>query len=375
LPKNENITQEGHLYKLDVLRGVAIILVFGIHMVLHTTNGQHEITQQDSFGFIDTTGKSLKEILITFSPFNFGWIGVQLFFLISGFLIHYSFLRSKQQQLNLLKFYNRRFWRIYPPYLLVLLFLAWYQKPMQVDANLLSHLFMYYNYHEAWFFSYNPAFWSLALEIQLYLLYPVLLLLLKKLPFTSILILLFILAFCQNILVHFLLPHQAVYETFIVKNWFIWCLGAYWGHRFFHCKRIVNISDIWLVVAGLLFWGYRAWPGVLSIQNDLLGVAFLVLLGDWYLHQAGNNKNFLEKILLVVGLCSYSIYLWHQVLIEPLLNQIQNILSYNNALATHIYAMLVFILVFFAAYLYYYFVEKHSIKIGKWVETNFLNKY
>lgn len=71
-------------------------------------------------GFEEMRHKDTKHIILNLSPTAYGWIGVQLFLIISGFLIHLGFL-SRNDSLNTSTFYSKRFWRIYPPYLIVLL--------------------------------------------------------------------------------------------------------------------------------------------------------------------------------------------------------------------------------------------------------------
>jgi peptidoglycan/LPS O-acetylase OafA/YrhL len=49
-----------------------------------------------------------------------GWVGVPIFFTVSGFCIHLSYQRSRENGFK--RFFTRRFFRIYPPYLLAVLF-------------------------------------------------------------------------------------------------------------------------------------------------------------------------------------------------------------------------------------------------------------
>ena len=75
-----------------------------------------------------------------------------------------------------------RFFRIYPPYLVALLFLALVYPisklyfASRVDtAQFISHLTLLHNFDQRSFFGINAAFWSIAVEVQLYALYPLLL--------------------------------------------------------------------------------------------------------------------------------------------------------------------------------------------------------
>ena len=61
-------------------------------------------------GLLEATGRRISP----FRPLMYGWSAVALFFVVSGFVIHLSFLNSKAS--TTAQFYWRRFWRIYPSY-------------------------------------------------------------------------------------------------------------------------------------------------------------------------------------------------------------------------------------------------------------------
>ncbi|MEK8109623.1 acyltransferase [Micromonospora sp. M12] len=99
---------------LDGLRAVAAIMVFAFH-----------------YG-----GPSWKWLT--------GWIGVHLFFVLSGFLITTLLLREEHRygRVSLRAFYLRRFFRIMPVYLLVL-FLTWGLARLSGSAEAIEHLMKY----------------------------------------------------------------------------------------------------------------------------------------------------------------------------------------------------------------------------------------
>ncbi|MGZ3886220.1 MAG: acyltransferase family protein [Flavisolibacter sp.] len=123
------------------------------------------------------------------SFFRFGWMGVDLFFVLSGFLITDLLLKSRENKFFFRNFYIRRILRIFPLYYLVLVsfFLL---SPHLFSQKGPNTTFSYYNENKAWFWSYfqnwlmvhkGPApvpflshFWSLAVEEQFYVLWPVL---------------------------------------------------------------------------------------------------------------------------------------------------------------------------------------------------------
>lgn len=164
-----------HYPALDGLRGLAILLVVVYH----------------NFGFINV--------------FFFGWLGVDLFFVLSGFLITDILLKTVGKKDYLRNFYVRRMLRIFPLYYLCLiLFLIVLPKTnLQFDVQ-------YYVDHQAWIWTYlqnwiytfqNPGqtntlnhLWSLAVEEQFYLLWPLAVLFIRNTKYLLLFISLILLA-------------------------------------------------------------------------------------------------------------------------------------------------------------------------------------
>src|SRR5690349_11571613 len=142
----------------------------------------------------------------------FGWMGVQLFFVLSGFLITDILLRMKEKLPRrefFIKFYGRRFLRIFPLYyfyLLALVGLIFLLPSLKLNAlNLelgteylnqiwIAALYVFDFFHATAFFERSRFFthlWSLSVEEQFYLLWPLLIFLtprekFKQLCFTAI---------------------------------------------------------------------------------------------------------------------------------------------------------------------------------------------
>ncbi|WP_276480586.1 acyltransferase family protein [Paraflavitalea pollutisoli] len=158
-PANAPVARE--IRSIELLRGLASLMV----CVFHLSNGNTAFLPDSS---------PIKRIG------EFGWVGVEIFFVISGFVIPYAMYTKRYQMSSFWTFLKKRVIRIEPPYLvsivLVLILgfvstLSPYYKgaPFVVDwANVFSHL-GYLNIFtgEAWL---NPVYWSLAIEFQYYLL-------------------------------------------------------------------------------------------------------------------------------------------------------------------------------------------------------------
>jgi len=112
-------------------------------------------------------------------PFSgFGFLGVDLFFVISGFLIVTLLLRESEKHgtISLKAFYIRRTLRIFPLYYGFILFLACFyfflNRDSEVGKAFLSELSIYLFYLGNFFPVSLAIVWSLATEEQFYLLWP-----------------------------------------------------------------------------------------------------------------------------------------------------------------------------------------------------------
>jgi peptidoglycan/LPS O-acetylase OafA/YrhL len=143
-----------HMPELDVLRGVAILMVLLFHG-LHWSGAKtssHIVNL-----FIDAT--------------VVGWLGVNLFFVLSGFLITGILLDTKTKPTYFRQFYLRRALRILPAYLAMILILV-VTDYIRLPQTIVALLFLA-NYQTAMHIpgGYGPL-WSLSVEEQFYLLWP-----------------------------------------------------------------------------------------------------------------------------------------------------------------------------------------------------------
>ena len=154
-----------HWADLDGLRALAILLVLGRHSL-------RPFISEDAYQPIVTIGS----IDLTPLVLN-GWIGVDLFFVLSGFLIGRQAWRGD----SLLRFWFKRVTRILPAYWACLGVVAigltiagaWPKS----GADFLAHLVMLQDYTGSVFV---PAFWSLGAEEKFYLLAPLLVFVLAR---------------------------------------------------------------------------------------------------------------------------------------------------------------------------------------------------
>lgn len=162
-----------HIPALDGIRGMAILLVLSFHLNL--------LRSLPSTSPVDT---------LVSTVFSFGWCGVDLFFVLSGYLITRILYQAKGTEQYFLTFYTNRILRIFPLYyaLLTVTFIVIPHLPTglipaeklerwaQVDANPLWYWLYLNNFTTAlsgsWGHGLLDVTWSLAIEEQFYLLWP-----------------------------------------------------------------------------------------------------------------------------------------------------------------------------------------------------------
>jgi peptidoglycan/LPS O-acetylase OafA/YrhL len=156
---SERSESSGHWADLDGLRAVAILLVLGRHSL-------RPFISEDGYQPVLVTGS----IDVTPLVLN-GWIGVDLFFVLSGFLIGRQAWRGD----SLLRFWFKRVTRILPAYWaclgIVAIGLTMAGAWPKSGADFLAHLVMLQDYTGSVFV---PSFWSLGAEEKFYLLAPLL---------------------------------------------------------------------------------------------------------------------------------------------------------------------------------------------------------
>lgn len=367
-------SSHNHLYKMDVLRGLAIISVFVLHVYMGYLGSTIEVLLENGENFVNLMGKPWHLVLLTITPLGYGWTGVQLFLIISGFLIHLSYLRTQGQNFSFKKFYLRRFFRIYPPYLLLLLFLAFeYNRTVLQNKegffDLIAHIFMVHNLKDSTFLSLNGPFWSLALEVQLYLIYPLFLYIRKQIGIQKTIYLLFFLYFFFTFWLYYRpIPNYFLAsQNFVFKSWIVWGLGAFLAERYHNKQTLFNVSGKVLIV--LLMMASLVKMSIYTIKiSDLVWSMFYIAMVNYYLNTKQNKPALWEKGLMDVGESSYSFYLVHEPMLPVFIHTVSILgISLVHPMFRVLDAVVIFFIVYIFSKGYYHVVEKPSIQLGKWV--------
>ncbi len=177
LPSTDTMSARGErLYGLDVLRGIAAyaVLVFHYPHLLSLTHGQHTTDELPWFVGLGVI-------------YRYGWLAVDLFFCLSGFVFFWLYARpiadGRQTSLD---FAVRRFSRVYPLHIILLIFVAlgqliffgvkhsWFVYQNNGFLAFLENISLTNGWPPVNAESFNGPSWSLSVEIFLYMLFYVL---------------------------------------------------------------------------------------------------------------------------------------------------------------------------------------------------------
>ena len=257
------------------------------------------------------------------------WYAVPLFFLISGFCIHLSQLKqnaySGGTKLKLLPYLKRRFWRIYPAYLIILLFACTVsaingEKISVVDF--LIHVFVCQGFSVKYFNSINLVLWTISVEILFYLLYPIWYYFRRKFGLNQALIISLLVSLTSWVIIILRFDFTILpVRYFILNIWGAWCFGAWLCEQIVVNKINFSKNKIWWVVGVVLFALFKIispfpWAGLITYNISIALWAWILVP---FIRLEGtltniNNRFFagVIKILVVVGISSYSLYMIHE---------------------------------------------------------------
>ena len=268
-----------------------------------------------------------------------GFVGVDVFFVISGYLISgIVFRQLSTGSFSLATFYANRIRRIFPALLAVLVASAvagWYLLLPQEFSLLGKHIASGAGFvqnivlqREAGYFDtasdLKPLLhlWSLAIEDQFYMLYPLLMLLAWRAGAKALGVLLLVAAFVSFALNLVGVRHDLVF-TFFWPHTRVWELlfgaGLAYAQVFYQHSVSARTANA-LSLLGLASIGTAAFvlskthhfPGAWALM-PVLGAAAILLAGP----QAWVNARLLShRAMVAIGLISYPLYLWHWPLLS-----------------------------------------------------------
>lgn len=297
------------------------------------------------FHFVCTTsGYITNKYVLSF--FSIGINGVQLFFVISGFVIPWAMFHAGFEFKNFFRFLMKRLARLEPPYvfsiLLGLVVLVLKSKLLGVPINNLSlnQVLLHFGYLIPFFKNYdwlNVVYWSLAVEFQYYFFIAILFIPLIK----------------SNLLIRILIYVFICLLSFIGGKVFLlyWLPAFFIGIVLFLFKTDLIKRNEYIITTILLLvlCGFKyALPSLSYILIPVVLVLFY--------------PNLKIKILDFLGKMSYSIYLIHPVIGASFINVLSH--SVKSDIGKVLVIISGVLLTLISAYVMYRIVEKPSKKLS-----------
>lgn len=346
---------------LDGIRAISILMVTAGHSLLTLPPRYSE-----------------SKIILLFSN---AALGVQIFFVISGYLITKLLLAEKEKtgKIDIRDFYIRRVLRIFPVfflYILVLILLKWSVMPdVFQDYRLIFFAAFYLWNYKHYFIQENPAdhgnfymshFWSLSMEEQFYLFWPITMIKANQRLLIRIAICIIVIMPFIRVMTYFLMPGSRPQVSTMLHTGgdtiIMGCLGAliessalFKGKILPMLRKniiIILISLFLFVLSPILIMYFR---GVYqyTIGQTLNNISILMLL-YWAIHVPTKISIFLNhKIMVHIGVLSYSLYIWQPLFLTEKTSFWVNQFPQN------------ILVVFVVALISYYWIEKPILSFKK----------
>lgn len=347
----QNNTQKSavRLHFLDGLRGIAILLVLFFHA--YSNDWVDNLPYRDQYDHI--------------TLFHFGRYGVQLFFIISGFVIAMTLEKCK----SFWDFMYRRWLRLFPAMLvgsIIILISAplFTARPYGVPdlQDALPGLFLIEPEVFRLLFDYNQgvlegSFWTLFVEMKFYILAGFLYFTMGAKKMIAVLVVMFL----SSILLEFSAPYlnaaltEQLNTIFHYLNWghYGWFAAGTLFYQYYTTKNV----QYWLGAVLLALVAARCLGGVMSMS--MVVATTIVLIFAFSMINITVQKVLSTKVLVFFGFISYPLYLVHEQAMVSMINQLHNL---NVTIPSYLLPIAPFIIIIVVAWIIARHIEPEARK-------------
>jgi peptidoglycan/LPS O-acetylase OafA/YrhL len=363
---DRSIAARAHIPALDGLRGLAILLV-----IPHNA---------------DIFSNSAPWLWPMAQLAHAGWIGVQLFFVLSGFLITRNLLDTRHDENYFKVFYGRRVLRIFPLYFLTL-FVGLVLLPRLVHFGP-EALAGHHDQIWLWTFLSNWAqsfgievtgyshFWSLAVEEQFYLLWPFVVLALAGRRLLWACLALIVVALLSRVWLYEIGAKPEMLYMFTTSRMDALAMGAgaaaltqvprwnYWLRENLTAAVVIAVVILGATAVHTHLFSVFA-PQTLTAGQSLLSFGFaLLILALGVLQPRNRVRRLLEaRWLRTVGRYSFAMYVFHLPILVAFGDDIRAALAFAGPALPLVYVAAAIVLSVVAGFLSYHLLEKHFLRL------------
>jgi peptidoglycan/LPS O-acetylase OafA/YrhL len=371
--------------ELDSLRGIAAFTVLINHCLIVYPALYELLNSRDT-----NSSTALKYLL--FSPIITIWNGhaaVILFFILSGFVLSVSHYNNST--FNYSSYLIKRIVRLYIPYFVIItisvILINYYLGKYGMD-----HLSARFN--ETWTFKINltdyikllllrgkinivnSPLWTVIIEIEISVILPIFIIIIKKINFIKSIILVILCIVCLKIVTYSKITNfipDLIYIYYL--QFFLFGSILYKYRSKIKSLEIKNVFILAIVFIVILFFYNWEWLIVWAIKYDkqntfyaisdyMIAIGCILLMTISISNTCSIKKILNNRITIFLGKISFSLYLIHQILILFMVYSFR-LISYNY---------LLFIIIAISlpvSFAYYYYIEQPAINLGAFLAKSF----
>lgn len=271
-----------------------------------------------------------------------GWFGVQLFFILSGFVLYLPYAEERRQMKTLGDagfYYKRRASRLLPLYYFgYAVVVLWWN--INLDKDFLLHFFLMmtatFNFTKEFYTPwYNSDLWSIGLEIWFSILFPLFVILARRMKMRNLFFITALISlgvrFAGAFMPEFEIegsPYNVIRDS-ILGRMDDFVLGMFICDIYVNGSWLKKTAKPWVfIVAGfcLLLIGANIWDAIMlgevgvksaPLANTVNQAGFFLIICASLSVEAGVLKTVTaNRVMQVLGMMSYSLYMWHHLILR-----------------------------------------------------------
>lgn len=370
---NESTNKRIYFEHLDYVRFIAALMVVVYHSYIAYVGWYSNLGILSNFTYqtLSPVGAKVDSVIR-----NLG-IGVDVFFLLSGFLITYILLEEKKRynKINIFKFIVRRTFRIWPLYFFIIAISPFIVKMVESETpNYLANILFVNNFaaikSHLWTFPFSH-FWSICVEEHFYIVWPFIIAFTprKAMLYVFSLIILFSVAFKMHLFTSVSEPWFPLYLNTIsrIDILVVGAIGAYFYSQkpfTFKLNRWLRISIYIALIVAFALEPMNLWENIWNAGfRRLFFTSFIaLLLLDFNFNPDYKHVFKPKSIFHYFGKISYGIYMYSNILNLIVIKEVMWRFDLHNP---YIYFALTISLSIIIPIISYELMEKHFLKLNK----------